>query len=457
MANSNVTVLPKEEDSADEQAVLPGLFSGLDFVLRLLAARGVKPTIAVVRKDVENITSRDFSDFRLSGILGLVGPSMIDARWVGTGRDAKLEIFQRAQDGKERPPAMDELGERKAEFTRALATAIQNGKIPRSALPVRPLTLSTVISQKTEAPGVPRLPEPLAAKPVSSKGLSADQRREALLARVRVRETAGNSLDAKEYEKLRQRMVVCDNAKIAHSVLQSLFARGEGRCSAASEAEVLHAMCSASFGMQSVKTLSKLAAQEAVQVLSAVATEWFSTEAGVHVPGAKYFRRLPQGRAVVALAALQTARQALESQLRSLCELAKRQQEQPRSAQLLVDVADVEVAEASSSDNVVSPAHVPVTSSVAVPLAAVSESQASLATPCSKATLIEAFPIGAIVEAHSLNNISFNGKRGMVLGFDGDRVRVELQLPAEIVKLKPMNLEVVAPARRRMRQKTCVA
>jgi len=331
---------------------------------------------------------------------------------------------------------------------------------------------------------VPRLPEPVVTKPGSSKGLSADQRREALLARVRVRETAGNSLENKEYEKLRQRMVVCDNAKVAHSVLQSLFARGEGRCSAASEAEVLHAMCSKSFGMQSVKTLSKISAQEAIQVLSATAIGWFSTEAGVHVPDAKYFRRLPQGRAVVALAALQTERQALESQLRSLCELAKQRQEQPSSAQLLVDVADVEVVEASSSDNVSSPANVPVTPAVAVPLAAVSESQASSATPSSKKTLfVEAFPIGAIVEAHSLKNISFNGKRGQVIGFDGDRVRVELQLPEEIsiARLKPMNLELVKVAeasssdillgskrvsvtspvdvleRKRMRRKTCVA
>jgi len=267
-------------------------------------------------------------------------------------------------------------------------------------------------------------------------------------------------------------------------VLQSLFARGEGRCSAASEAEVLHAMCSKSFGMQSVKTLSKISAQEAIQVLSATAIGWFSTEAGVHVPDAKYFRRLPQGRAVVALAALQTERQALESQLRSLCELAKQRQEQPSSAQLLVDVADVEVVKASSSDNVSSPANVPVTPALAVPLAVVSESQASSATPSSKKTLlVEAFPIGAMVEAHSLKNISFNGKRGQVIGFDGDRVRVELQFPEEIsiARLKPMNLELVkvaeasssdillgskrvsatspvdVPERKRMRRKTCVA
>lgn len=103
--------------------------------------------------------------------------------------------------------------------------------------------------------------------------------------------------------------------------------RGEGKFSAATEAEVIKAMCSASFGMQSMRTLNKHDAQEAIQLLTKKAAGWFYCESGVHVPDAKYLKRLPGGRASTALEALQTEREEIHSQLRGLCELAKRRQE----------------------------------------------------------------------------------------------------------------------------------
>eukprot|EP00929_Paragymnodinium_shiwhaense_P002134 TRINITY_DN102330_c0_g1_i1.p1 TRINITY_DN102330_c0_g1~~TRINITY_DN102330_c0_g1_i1.p1 ORF type:complete len:426 (-),score=66.92 TRINITY_DN102330_c0_g1_i1:128-1405(-) len=55
----------------------------------------------------------------------------------------------------------------------------------------------------------------------------------------------------------------------------------------------------------------------------------------------------------------------------------------------------------------------------------------------------EAFPIGALVEAHSLSSGTFNGLQGKVAGYQGDRVSVEFPEPNGTKGLKPANLKIV--------------
>merc|ERR1719221_281213 len=49
----------------------------------------------------------------------------------------------------------------------------------------------------------------------------------------------------------------------------------------------------------------------------------------------------------------------------------------------------------------------------------------------------EAFPIGALVEAHSLSSNTFNGLRGHVKGPSGDRISVEFPEPHGVKGIKP--------------------
>lgn len=288
-----------------------------------------------MRTEVETLARRDLSDSRLSIILALVGREVLDVRWLGEGQHAKLEFVQRAKDGKERAPTVEEQRQRKEDFKHALALAVKAGAIPRRELPLRPEAKRKGEIQKSE--GMPVLPEPKFDKRPCLEGATAAARKVALLERVRAREASGNRAEAKVYNDLRHRISVCDNALTAHSILQSLFARSDGSMlgggrvqAAATEAEMLRAMCSTGFAMQSMLTLDKKSALEAIELLAKKAAGWFSLEAGVHIPDAKYLRRLPQGSAALALAALQEERKDLEEQLRSVCAIAKRRQQEPR-------------------------------------------------------------------------------------------------------------------------------
>lgn len=53
----------------------------------------------------------------------------------------------------------------------------------------------------------------------------------------------------------------------------------------------------------------------------------------------------------------------------------------------------------------------------------------------------EIFPIGSVVEAHSLSSAALNGMQGTVIGVQGERVRVEF--PDGIKALKPQNLKLL--------------
>lgn len=55
---------------------------------------------------------------------------------------------------------------------------------------------------------------------------------------------------------------------------------------------------------------------------------------------------------------------------------------------------------------------------------------------------VDDFPIGALVEAHSLSSAQLNGLKGRVLGAQVDRVRVELPAPHGEKALKPANLKI---------------
>lgn len=54
------------------------------------------------------------------------------------------------------------------------------------------------------------------------------------------------------------------------------------------------------------------------------------------------------------------------------------------------------------------------------------------------------FPVGCLVEAHSLSAAGFNGLQGRVRGPAGDRIRVDFPDKGEKA-LKPANLKVVGP------------
>jgi len=51
-------------------------------------------------------------------------------------------------------------------------------------------------------------------------------------------------------DSLERQMCTCEDAMAVHAVVQQLFARGKGNNSAASEAEVMVAVCSESFSAQ---------------------------------------------------------------------------------------------------------------------------------------------------------------------------------------------------------------
>lgn len=298
--------------------VLLKLFSALDLALQLLSRRGQRGFHSTVKADVESTTGRDLSDYRLGCVLGLVGSNVIDFRWTKSGRDAKLELFQRDENGKECFPSIEAMEQRKNNFKIALARAEKENRLLRVVLPERQETTARVVSSSS----IPALPPQELMRTALPCASGAAARRESLLERVRARErcAAERRLLDKKYNDLRCQLGVCDDAETVYKLLQSLFARGEGKSSGASEEEILNALCSVSFGMQCVKTLERPAAQAALNLLIEKSSQWFSVQVGVHNPKARYIRRLPQGHGANALAGIQAERLSLEKHIRELCE-----------------------------------------------------------------------------------------------------------------------------------------
>jgi hypothetical protein len=312
-----------------EADLLLTLFSALDSVLQLLARRGRQAFHSVVRTDVESVTGRELSDDRLRRVLSIAGPNLIDIKWITSGRSAMLEIFQRDEHGNKRFPTLEEMSHRKEEFKVALNAAWKTGQLPFVVSLEKPAPAPAV--QVTPMPALPTPEVKIATIHMynNTKGADASTRKESLLERVKARERQAAELRVrqKEYDAIRRKIGVCDDAEIAHKVLQSLFARGEGKNSGASEEEVLQALSSASFGMQCTKTLDRPAAQDALALLVEKCSQWFIVQAGVHNPRAKYLRRLPQARPADALAAVQAERLNLKRKLQELCETEKKEEE----------------------------------------------------------------------------------------------------------------------------------
>ena len=53
------------------------------------------------------------------------------------------------------------------------------------------------------------------------------------------------------------------------------------------------------------------------------------------------------------------------------------------------------------------------------------------------------FPAGTLVETHSLKATQMNGLKGVVIGPQGDRLRIQLEEPHGEKALKPANLKVI--------------
>mmetsp|Transcript_53123 Transcript_53123/g.99577 ORF Transcript_53123/g.99577 Transcript_53123/m.99577 type:complete len:458 (+) Transcript_53123:87-1460(+) len=311
---------------ADEHAVLSRLFGGLDLVILLLHGRRRAP-LSVVREHVETATGRDLTDDRLKQVLALAG-DMFEVKWKGMGHDAVLEFAQRVS-GELRPPSTPEQWQRKARFDQDLLTAVAYGTVPQQELPERPASPKHNDMQLLDAadPAMLALPAPKRRESAGSQAaFSVAERQDALLARVRAREAANNSTEAQAFDQVRDKISVCDNAMTLHAVIQSLFARGQGGNSAASEAEVLRAACSASFGAQAVRPMDKAAAEMALEQLILRSTSWFNLEHGKHVQGARYLKRQPRGQAVAVMSVLQAERRDLEQQLQSLKQCVKDKQ-----------------------------------------------------------------------------------------------------------------------------------
>jgi len=242
------------------------LFSALDSVLQLLARRGRQAFHSVVRTDVESFTGRELSDDRLRRVLSIAGPNLIDIKWITSGRSATLEIFQRDEHGNKRFPTVEEMSHRKEEFKVALNAAWITGRLPSVVSLEKPAAAPAVQVTPMLALPTPQVKIATIHMLNNTKGADASTRKESLLERVKARERQAVELRVKqkEFDAIRRNIGVCDDAEIAHKVLQSLFARGEGKNSGASEEEVLQTLSSASFGMQCAKTLDRPAAQKCI-------------------------------------------------------------------------------------------------------------------------------------------------------------------------------------------------
>jgi len=127
---------------------------------------------------------------------------------------------------------------------------------------------------------------------------SGTQRLEALRNRVLQKQDSEEQRSAHRaaIESLERQICTCEDALAVHAVVQQLFARGEGKNSAASEAEVIAAVCSESFSAQCHRPLSRDSARTAMVYLQRRAANWYSVEAAVHSRHAgAYLRRIPEG------------------------------------------------------------------------------------------------------------------------------------------------------------------
>jgi len=322
-----VDITPEKPDAwgTDETDAIMALFVGLETVLPLL--RGRRPSFEAIKEHVERSSHKTFCQDRLATILDLAG-GMLEASWVGVGSDAVLEVRQRCGDNSEnRIPSPKELMERQNAFEASMRSVVQrNGQLPPSSLPPRPrkpaLSPTTSESFLKQNFGSPVAYTP---KKVDESPCCLSERKTSLRDRIRAREEVDrfNKDTMAALQRLVKRQDVIENAVKLIPIVQQLFARGGGRLiaqaedregtSGASEAEIVKAACSQSYGMQTKQCMEPQAAREAIQHLANRASGWFTMEQSQHSKNANLLlSRLPGGSSSVASAALDAEREEIQ-------------------------------------------------------------------------------------------------------------------------------------------------
>lgn len=317
---------------AGEHEVLARLFKAMDALLPIYASRRTQPAFSSVQKAVEETTGKCFSEERLGRVLSLAG-DMVEARWVGDGYNAVLELTQRAADGTPRPPNPKEQAERSARFDAASMEAWKSQTLPSSALPpaparpappTRPSDREVPSQQLSPAPSMSTLRSSLQG----SAGAPASQqdRAAALLARVRARQAAATSPAAMEEAEVRRSLQNIHHATKLVAVIKYLFARGDVRLSGfgeetatiARESEVIASATSRSYSAQCMSALDEASATSGMEVIITHASGWFCVESARHTKNERLLRRLAGGDPSVVVASLQAERQRLEGRLSEL-------------------------------------------------------------------------------------------------------------------------------------------
>lgn len=320
-----------------EHEVLARLFKAVDALLPIYASRRTQPAFGSVRKAVEETTGKVFSVERLGRVLALAG-DMLEARWVGDGYNAVLELTQRAADGTPRPPNPKEQAERSARFDDASIEAWKSQTLPPSALPpaparpsppTRPAEREVPSQQLSPAPSMSTLRSSLQ----NSSGATATQqdRAAALLARVRARHAAAKSPAAVEEAEVRRSLQNVQHAITLHAVMKHLFARGDVRPSSlgeeaatsARESEAIAMASSRSYSAQCMSALDEASAKSGMEVLITHASGWFCVESARHMKNERLLRRLAVGDPNAAIAALQAERQRLDGRLSELVAVSR--------------------------------------------------------------------------------------------------------------------------------------
>jgi len=163
----------------------------------------------------------------------------------------------------------------------------------------------------------PATPAPLLERSQQQPGQKSSRGGlEALHQRVLARLKMNRCLAAQEAAILgaEREVAICEDAMAVHGVLEQLFARGEGKNSAASEAELLSAVTSTSFARQFRRPMDRETTQTALAFLTAKASDWYKAEAAVHSRTAgSYLRRVAGGSSKAAMKALLTTHQELKA------------------------------------------------------------------------------------------------------------------------------------------------
>lgn len=308
---------------AGEAKILVTLFACLESVLQLRRPREVVSCLPAVRADVEMHSRKSLTDTRLGFILTLAN-GMIQARWHAQGAVELIQVT--AERGERATP--EELPARRSAFEAAVQSALLKGVAPVQELPAapaaqKPAAPSALTSEAADA----EQHEGSEEKPGKSEqqlvALGSD-RMEQLRQRVLAKSAFRASQVFKATEDTRRRVSLCHDAMSLHAIIAHLFTKNENpfgskmlfarktglAASSTSEAEVVSAATSQSFGMQNAsRQMTAEHARAALAHLCLHASEWFVVEEGKHNVGAKYLRRHTTGSASTVMTSLMSEHQ----------------------------------------------------------------------------------------------------------------------------------------------------